>query len=81
MKKALTFAGDNVYHKNGLAEKIIRDLQNLTRKNLMIATTKWKDPIAYNLGPCVLRLSNDSLNNTSSLQDKERRKPEKNLQI
>jgi hypothetical protein len=74
-RQQLTFAGVNAHHTNGLAEKRIRDLQDLTRTQLIYAASKWKNCITANLWPYAMRMANEALNNTSSLQDKHRRTP------
>ena len=45
----LTFVGVNAHHTNGLAKKRIRDLQNLTRTQIMYAASKWKGCITGRL--------------------------------
>ena len=67
--QGLTFAGVNAHHTNGLAEKRIRDLQDLARTQMIHATNKWPACITANLWPYAVRLANDTLNNTPSPQD------------
>ena len=45
----LTFVGANAHFINGLAEKIKRDLQDLTRTSLIHASTKWEHCIMSNI--------------------------------
>ena len=74
--QGLTFAGVNAHHTNGLAEKRIRDLQDLARTQMIHATSKWPACITANLWPYAVRLANDTLNNTPSPQDSARRTAE-----
>lgn len=75
-KQTLTFAGVNAHHTNGMAEKRIRDLQDLTRAQLIRANLGWSQCITANLWPYAMRLANESLNNTPSMCDKARMTPE-----
>ena len=72
----LIFAGVNAHFTNGLAEKRIRDLQDLTRTLLIHASIKWKHCITANIWPYAMRMANDAMNNSPSLQDINRRTPE-----
>ena len=75
-QQPLTFVGVSAHHTNGLAEKRIRDLQDLTRTELIHASSKWNGVVTANLWPYAMRLANDALNNSPSPQDKARRTPE-----
>ena len=75
-RQTLTFAGVNAHHTNGMAEKRIRDLQDLTRAQLIHANQGWKQCITANLWPYAMRMANDSMNNTPSMCDKGRLTPE-----
>ena len=59
-----------------MAEKIIRDLQDLTRTELIYSSIKWKEYITANLWPYAMRLANEALKNSPSPQDSARRTPE-----
>ena len=48
-KQRLSFTGVNAHHTNGMAEKRIRDLQDLTRAQMLHAATNWKNCITVNL--------------------------------
>ena len=74
--QGLTFAGVNAHHANGIAEKRIRDLQDLTRTQLIHATRRWKQCITVNLWPYALLMANDVLNNTPQPRDAARRTAE-----
>ena len=68
-RQTLTFAGVNAHHTNDIAEKRIRDLQDLTRAQLMHANNGWSQCITANLWPYAMRMANEALNNTPSLVD------------
>ena len=71
----ISYAGVNSHHQNGIAERRIRELQNLTRTMLIHASKRWKNSITANLWPYALRQANDILNHTPSMQDSKRRSP------
>ena len=73
--QTLTYAGVNAHHQNGVAERRIRTLQELTRTMLIHATRKWPKTVTVHLWPYALRMANDVLNSTPSMQDKRRRSP------
>ena len=70
------FAGVNAHHQNGIAERRIRELQELTRTMLIFANRRWPKMVTANLWPYALRMANTVYNVTPSLQDKERRSPD-----
>lgn len=59
----LTFSGVNAHHQNGLAERKIREIQDMTRTMLIHANHKWPSAISKNLWPYAARLACDALNN------------------
>jgi hypothetical protein len=73
--QGLTFAGVNAHHSNGLAERRIRSLQDLTRAMLIHANRRWKMEATVNLWPYALRMANDAINETPNLKDPESRSP------
>ena len=73
--QGMTFAAVNAHHTNGLAERRIRELQDLTRTNMIHANRRWPDAITANLWPYAMRMGNEAINDTPSLQDKARRSP------
>ena len=73
--QSLTFAGVNAHHQNGMAERRIRSLQELTRAMLIHAHKKWPAAISPNLWPYALRMANDNLNETPNMMDESRRSP------
>ena len=75
-QQALTFAGVNAHHTNGKAERRIRSLQELTRSMLIHANKRWPKSVTTNLWPYAMRMANDAINQSPSLQDPERRSPE-----
>ena len=72
----LTFAGVNAHHQNGIAERRIRSLQEMTRAMLIHANKKWSVAITPNLWPYAMRMANDSLNDTPNMQDLHKRSSE-----
>ncbi|KAI2497837.1 hypothetical protein MHU86_16671 [Fragilaria crotonensis] len=71
----MTFAAVNAHHQNGIAERRIRELQELARAMLMHANTRWSDAITANLWPYAIRYANEAINHTPSMQDTHRRSP------
>ena len=53
-QQGLTFAGVNAHHQNGLAERRIRELQELTRTMLIHANKRWPKVATANLWPYAL---------------------------
>jgi hypothetical protein len=47
--QSLTFAGVNAHHQNGVAERRIRELQNLARTMIIHAERRWPEAITPNL--------------------------------
>lgn len=74
-RQGLTFAGVNAHHQNGVAERRIRELQELARASLIHASHRWPDAVTANLWPYAIRMANDAINHTPSFQHKERRSP------
>jgi hypothetical protein len=56
--QTISFCGVNAHFQNGIAEKMIRDLQESTRKQLLHAKSRWPKAIELNLWPYALRLAN-----------------------
>ena len=73
--QGLSFAGVNAHHQNGRAEARIRQLQELTRTQLIHARRRWPDEVSVNLWPYALRMANEAINSTPSLKDKQGRSP------
>ena len=72
-KQRLTFAGVNAHHTNGMAEKRIRDLQDLTCTQLIFAARRWPSAITPNLWPYALLIASNVLNDSPQPWDKVRR--------
>jgi len=73
--QGMTFAAVNAHHQNGIAERRIRELQDLARAMLAHANARWSDTISANLWPYAVRNASDAINHTPSMQDSERRSP------
>jgi hypothetical protein len=56
--QTMTFSGVEAHHQNGIAEKSIPDLQDLTRSSLIHAVRQWPDAITTHLWPYALRKAN-----------------------
>jgi hypothetical protein len=67
--QGLTFAGVNAHHQNGIAEKRIRDLQELARTQMIFAKRRWPKAIEVHLWPYALRMANQILNETPLPKD------------
>jgi Reverse transcriptase (RNA-dependent DNA polymerase) len=74
-QQGMTFAGVNAHHQNGIAERRIRELQELARTMLIHASSRWKDSVTANLWPYAIRNASEAINHTPSFQDSERRAP------
>lgn len=77
--QGLTYAAVGAHHQNGVAEKRIRDLQELTRSMMIHANKRWKKSITAHLWPYALRMAVDAINDTPSMQDKQRRTPSQRI--
>jgi hypothetical protein len=73
--QGVTYAGVNAHHQNGVAERRIRELQELARTMLIHANARWSDSVTANLWPYAIRTANKSINHTPSFQDSARRTP------
>ncbi len=60
-KQEITYRGVNVHFQNGVAEKQIRDLKELTRTSLLHATAHWPKAISVHLWPYAIRPANKVL--------------------
>ena len=72
-EQGLTFAAVNAHFQNGICEKRIRDLQDITRTQLIHAHSRWQKCITAHLWAYALRHSNNILNNTPNPKDKQNR--------
>ena len=71
----LTFAGVNAHHQNGIAERRIKELQELARTMLIHAHNRWPKCVTTELWPYAIRAANEALNDSPSLQDPGRKSP------
>jgi hypothetical protein len=62
-----SMCGVNAHHQNGVVERRIRQLQDMTRTSLLQAMMHWKDAITAKLWPYALRKLCDSLNKIISI--------------
>ena len=76
MGQGLTFAGVGAHHQNGVAERRIRLLQEMTRTLLIHAQSKWPQAISTNLWPYALREANASWNRAPNPRDGDKMSPE-----
>ena len=60
-RQSITYCGVNAHFQNGIAEKRIRDLQDLTRTALLHASARWPEAVNHHLWPYALRTVNDAL--------------------
>ena len=60
----LTFAGVNAHHQNGVAERRIRELQELVRRMMIHANRKWPHSLSTTLWPYALRMANNIYNHS-----------------
>ena len=56
----MTLAVVNAHHTNGLAERRMRELQDLTRANLMHSNRRWKEATSANLWSHAMCMANES---------------------
>ena len=63
-KQRLTFAGVNAHHQNGMAERRIRELQEMARTMMVHANRRWPRCFSTMLWPYALRMANHVYNNT-----------------
>ena len=71
----MTFAGVNAHHQNGIAERRIREVQDMARTMLIHAAHRWPECITANLWPYAIRMANEAMNSSPSLQDPKHRSP------
>jgi hypothetical protein len=60
--QTLSFCGVNAHFQNGVAERRIRELQDMARTMLIHANRRWPQAITANLWPYALRMANDAFN-------------------
>ena len=63
-KQRLTFAGVNALHQNGVAERRIRELQEMAQTMMVHANRRWPQCFSMMLWPYALRMANHVYNYT-----------------
>ena len=71
----VTYAGVGAHHQNGVAERRIRVLQDLTRAQLAHASYRWPEAVSANLWPYAMRIANDEWNQAPNPREKTNRSP------
>jgi hypothetical protein len=68
MGQGTSYTGVNAHHQNGMAERRVRELQDLARTILIHSkNARWKDSISTHLWPYyAVRTTNDAINHTPS---------------
>ncbi len=69
-RTGLTFAGVTVHHQTGIAERWIRELQEMVYMMLIHAQHRWPNAITPNLWLYALRMANNAINVTPNLKFK-----------
>jgi len=69
--QGLTFARVTVHHQNGIAERWIKDLQEMVCTMLIHAYHRWPSTITQNLWLYSLRMANDTINVMPNLKFKD----------
>ncbi len=60
--QGLTFAGVTVHHQNGIAERQIKELQEMMHMMIIHVQQRWPSAITPNLWPYSLRMANNAIN-------------------
>jgi hypothetical protein len=68
-RQNITYCGVNAHFQNGIAERRIRELQDMTRTALLHAMARWPRAINTHLWPYALRTANDVLVSTPKRVD------------
>ena len=71
-RQRITYAGVGAHHQNGVAERIIRVLQDLTRTQLIHANQRWPAAITAHLWPYALILACEAWNESPNMKDMPR---------
>jgi hypothetical protein len=67
--QTVSFSAVNAHFQNGVAEKRIRDIQDMARSELLYAKLRWPVAISVNLWPYAVRSAQDALNSTPLRHD------------
>ena len=73
--QGISFAGVGAHHQNGVAERKIRDLQDLSRSMMLHAVRQWPNAITVNLWPYAIRMACDATNNAPLTTSKTEMSP------
>ncbi|KAG7357919.1 integrase core domain containing protein [Nitzschia inconspicua] len=73
--QTMSYCGVSAHWQNGIAEKRIKDLQDLARTQLIHAKIRWPGVIDARLWPYALTTANDVYNQTGSVQKKNSKVP------
>ena len=76
-KQDLTFAGVNAHHQNGVPQRRICELQEMTRAMLIHATKRWPGVVTIKLWPYAIRISNQAYNATPLNSHTNKQSPNK----
>ena len=71
--QGLTFAGIDAHHQNGVAERRIRELQDMAQTMLIHAHRRWPSVITANFWPYAIRMAAKAYNYTLSTKFKDAR--------
>ena len=74
-RQSLSYAAVGAHHQNGVAERRIRVLQDLTRTQLLHAQSRWPAAITAFLWPYALRIANDEWNYAPNPRDRAKLSP------
>jgi hypothetical protein len=78
--QTLTFAVVNAHHQNGVAERRIRKLQELTCTSLIHANKRWPKCITAHLWLYALRMASNAFNHIPNLKGQGKQTPYSNVQ-
>ena len=74
-QQSMSYVAVGVHHQNGVAERRIRVLQDMTRTQLLHDQRRWPQAISPYLWPYALRIANEEWNNAPNPRDQERLSP------
>lgn len=68
--QTITYCGVDAHHQNGIAEKKIRDLQRMTRTQLLHCKRRWPQAVSAHLWAYSMRQANEIMINTPNADGK-----------
>ena len=74
-RQSMSYAAVGAHYQNGVAERRIRVLQDMTRTQLLHAQERWPQAISAYLWPYALCIANDEWNNAPNPRDSARLTP------